>query len=73
MPKRRRLAESLFVIAPIRSELGRAMLRDMVDLYQQDTKVASRLGWEPEKCYCVAERRRKIDRVVACSLTAHET
>ena len=67
MPQRRRLAEGLFAIAPISSEQGRAALRDIIDLYQQETEVASRPGLEPEKYCCAAERRRKIDRFVALS------
>ena len=67
MPQRRRLAEGLVAVASIRSEIGRAVLRDMVDLYQQETEVASRPGLEPEKCCCAAERHRKIDRLVVAS------
>lgn len=55
MPQRRRLAEDLFAIAPIRSEKGRAVFRDIIDFYQQDTEVAFRPGLEPEKCRCTAK------------------
>jgi hypothetical protein len=34
MPQRRSLAEDLFASAPIRSETGRAVLLNMIDLYQ---------------------------------------
>lgn len=71
MPQRRRLGGDLFTIAPIRSETGRAVLRDMIDLYQQDTEVAFRPGLEPEKCCCAVERRRQIDMFVNSS-TFHE-
>ena len=64
MPQRRRLAEDLFTIAPVRSEKGRAVLRDMIDLYQQDNEVAFRPGLEPEKCSCAAEPRRRINMFV---------
>jgi hypothetical protein len=64
MPQRRRLAEDLFAIAPIRSEKGGAVLYDMIDLYQQDTEVDSRPGLGPEKCFCAVERSRKTDRFV---------
>lgn len=70
MPQRHRLAEDIFAIAPIRSEKGRAVLRDMIDLYSQDTEVAYRPGLEPEKCRCAAVRSRQIDRFVT-SLTFH--
>jgi hypothetical protein len=36
MPERDRLASSLFTVAPIRSDEGRAVLRDIISLYQQD-------------------------------------
>lgn len=64
MPQRRGLAKDLFAIAPIRSETGRAILRDMINLYRQDTEVAFRPDLEPEKCSCAAKRRLKIDMFV---------
>lgn len=64
MSPRRRLADDLFAVAPIRSQKGRAVLHDMVELYQQETEVASRPGLEPKKCCCASERNRKIDRCV---------
>ena len=54
MPQRCRLADNLFAVAPIRSPEGRAVLRDMVELYQQETEVACRPGLEPEKCSCAS-------------------
>lgn len=71
MPERHRLAEGLFAIAPIRSEKGRAVLRDMIELYKQDTEVACRPGLEPEKCCCAVERRLQLDMFVP-SPTFHE-
>ncbi|KAL8735401.1 MAG: hypothetical protein Q9166_000946 [cf. Caloplaca sp. 2 TL-2023] len=50
IPQRRRLADDLFAVTPTRSEEGRAVFRDMVELYQQETGVACRPGLEPEKC-----------------------
>ena len=52
MPERDRLASSLFLVAPIRSDEGRAVLRDMIALCQQETEVAFCPGLEPEKCSC---------------------
>ncbi|KAH6675172.1 hypothetical protein B0J14DRAFT_616909 [Halenospora varia] len=50
MLERDRLASSLFTVASIRSEEGRAVL------------LAVRLGLEPEKCLCLpTESKRKID------------
>jgi hypothetical protein len=71
MPQRRRLAENIFAIASIRSAEGHAVLRDMVNLYQQDTEIAFRPGLEPEKCCCAIERRRQTDMFVN-SPTFHE-
>ena len=64
MPERDRLASSLFTVASIRSDEGRAVLHDMIELCRQDTEVAFRPGLEPEKCHCSEERNRKIDRLV---------
>jgi hypothetical protein len=64
MPERDRLASNLFLIAPIRSDEDRAVLRDTVGLYRQETEVAFRPGLEPEKCRCPAVRKRKVDRPV---------
>ncbi|KAI0927770.1 hypothetical protein AcW2_003973 [Taiwanofungus camphoratus] len=46
------LAELMFTIAPIRSEAGRAILEDLIALYQSKVKVKHRPGLEPEKCHC---------------------
>jgi hypothetical protein len=65
MPERDRLANNMFVIAPIRSDMGRAVLRDLITLYQQDTEVACRPGLEPERCFCpMTDRKRKMHRLV---------
>ena len=52
MPERDRLASNLFLVAPIRSQEGRSVLRDMIDLCQQDAEVPFRRGLEPERCSC---------------------
>ena len=62
MPQRRRLADDFFAVAPLRSPKGRAVLQNMIELYQQEMEVAFRPGLEPEKCCCASERNRKIDR-----------
>jgi len=65
MPERDRLANNMFVVAPFRSDIGRAVLRDLITLYQQDTEVAYRPGLEPERCFCpMTDRKRKIQRLV---------
>jgi hypothetical protein len=55
MPARHRLAVGLFVIASLRSEEGRAVLRDMITLCQQKAEVEFRPGLESAKhvhsCY----------------------
>ena len=63
MPERDRLASSLFRVAPIRSEEGRKVLRDIIALYQQQTEVAYCPGLEPDKCSCpVIDDKQKLDR-----------
>ncbi|KAH9841009.1 uncharacterized protein C8Q71DRAFT_701269 [Rhodofomes roseus] len=52
MPIRDRLSESMFTVAPIRSEVGRAVLEDLIALYQSKVEVQHRPGLEPEKCHC---------------------
>ena len=65
MPERDRLASGLFIVAPIRSDEGRAMLRDMIELCRQDHEVAFRPDLEPEKCRCpTTDSKRIIDRFV---------
>jgi len=51
-PVRHRLAEGLFAVAPLRNEMGRATLRDLITLYKSDFEVEHRLGLEPERCRC---------------------
>ncbi|KAK3169331.1 hypothetical protein OEA41_008714 [Lepraria neglecta] len=65
MPERDRLASSLFLVAPIRSDEGRSVLRDMIALCQQDAEVPFRPGLEPEKCTCLmADHKLESDRFV---------
>lgn len=65
MSVRRRLTSDLFDAVSIRSNRGRAVLNNMIELYRQEIEVAFCPSLEPEKCYCAAERNRKIDRFVA--------
>ena len=65
MPERDRLASNLFLVAPIRSNEGRSVLRDIIALCQQDAEVPFRPGLEPEKCtYLMADHKLKLDRCV---------
>lgn len=65
MPERDRLASNLFLVAPIRSNKGRLVLRDMITLCRQDTEVPFRPGLEPEKYSClIAEYKLELDRFV---------
>ena len=41
MPERDRLASNLFLVAPIRSDEGRSILRDMIALSRQEAEVPS--------------------------------
>jgi len=69
MPERDRLASNLFLVAPIRSNEGRSVLRDMITLCRQDTEVPFRPGLEPEKCSClIAEYKLELDRFVTSPL-----
>ena len=53
------------LVAPIRTEMDRPVLRDMVALYQQDTEVPFRPGLEPERCICLmADHKLEFDRFV---------
>ncbi|KAG8980963.1 hypothetical protein FRB93_008844 [Tulasnella sp. JGI-2019a] len=63
MGPRDRLANGLFLTAPIRSEAGRAVLHDLIALYTQTSEVEVRPGLEPEKCCCSSEQRWKSRQV----------
>ncbi|EWZ28427.1 hypothetical protein FOZG_17912 [Fusarium oxysporum Fo47] len=52
MLERDRLAQNLFEIDTLRSPIGLAVLRDMLDLYQKSSNVEYRPGLEPDKCPC---------------------
>jgi hypothetical protein len=63
MPVRDRPASSMFIEATIRSDVGKAVLQDLIELYSQDEEVASRPGLELDKCHCPKTGfTRKIDR-----------
>ena len=69
MPERDRLASKLFLVAPIRSDEGRSVLRDMITLCRQDAEVPFRPGLELEKCSCLNPNRKlDLDRFVVSSL-----
>lgn len=55
VPSRDRLAENYFITAPLRSEVGRSVLCDLITLCQQAVEVISRPGLEPTKCVCLAD------------------
>jgi hypothetical protein len=42
IPARQRLSESLFTVATIRSNAGRAVLKDLIELYQSEFEVEAR-------------------------------
>jgi hypothetical protein len=52
MPKRDRLASNLFKVAPLRSSVGLAVLRDMMALYRKGLEVDYRPGLKSNKCDC---------------------
>ncbi|KAF1964847.1 hypothetical protein BU23DRAFT_630332, partial [Bimuria novae-zelandiae CBS 107.79] len=63
MPVRDRLASSMFIEATIRSDVGKAVLQDLIELYLQEEEVAFRPGLELDKCHCPKTGfTRKIDR-----------
>ena len=65
MPERDRLASNLFLVALIRSNKGRAVLRDIIALCQQDTELPFRPGLEPERYSCLmADYKLDLDRFV---------
>ena len=62
------LSKRLLLTAPIRSEVGRAVLSDLVALYKQKSEIESRPGLEPWRCCCVEEKRTSPRSVVSsCS------
>ncbi|KUL85000.1 hypothetical protein ZTR_07766 [Talaromyces verruculosus] len=58
MPERQRLAESIFQVATLRSDLGRQVLKDMITLCKQKHEIEKRPGLELDKCHC-AESKKK--------------
>ncbi|KAF8652167.1 hypothetical protein AX16_004524 [Volvariella volvacea WC 439] len=60
MGPRDRLADNLLVTAPIRSDVGRAVLDDLISLYKQTSEIEVRAGLEPEKCRCVHGCKRVL-------------
>lgn len=65
MSEHDRLASNIVLIAPIRGDEGRSVLRDMIALCRQDAEVPFRLGLEPERCSCLmADHKLDLDRFV---------
>ncbi|KAL2041983.1 hypothetical protein N7G274_005171 [Stereocaulon virgatum] len=72
MPERDRLASNLFLVAPIRSNEGRSVLRDMIALCRQEAEVPFRPGLEPKKCTCLmADHKLELDRKPAAERWRH--
>jgi hypothetical protein len=64
MPERKRLATNTFLVASLRSPIGRSVLNDMAALYKQDAELSVRPGLEPEKCHCPTAGESQVDRYV---------
>ncbi len=65
MPERDQLASNLFLVAPIRSDEGRFVLRDMIALCRQEVEVPFRPSLEPKKCTCLmTDHKLELDRFV---------
>jgi hypothetical protein len=47
----------LFTVAPIRSKAGRAILKDLIELYRSEFEVEARPGLELENCHCAVPKR----------------
>jgi hypothetical protein len=60
MPVRQRLAESLFTVASIRSEAGRAVLEDLITLYRSEFEVEHRPGLRPKQCHCLDQKGVRV-------------
>ncbi|KAI0027715.1 hypothetical protein K488DRAFT_90536 [Vararia minispora EC-137] len=56
MPVRQRLSESLFTVATIRSKAGRAVLKDLIELYRSEFEVEARPGLELKNCHCATPK-----------------
>lgn len=54
MPERDRLASDPFQVGYLRSDIGVAVLRDLMALWQKSSEVEYRPGLGPEKCSCRA-------------------
>lgn len=52
MPERSFLADNLFRVAPLHSEIGREVLDNMIALYKQENEVGHCPGLELDKCSC---------------------
>jgi len=69
MPERDRLTSNLFLVAPIRSDEGRFVLRDIIALCRQDIEIPFCLGLESEKCSCLmTDHKLELDTFVISPL-----
>ncbi|KAI9776699.1 MAG: hypothetical protein M1839_009426 [Geoglossum umbratile] len=67
-PPRDRLASSLFLNIPLRSEGGRVSLRDLIALCKENPEVGYRPSLQPKMGHCpVAECGLRMDRFVSAS------
>jgi hypothetical protein len=57
IPVRQRLSESLFTVAAIQSKAGRAVLKDLIELYRSEFEVEARPGLELKNCHCAVPKR----------------
>ncbi|KAG6901097.1 hypothetical protein C0995_000798 [Termitomyces sp. Mi166 len=67
MGPRDRLAHNLLLTAPIRSDVGRAVLSDLITLYSQTSEVEARPGLEPERCCCASKIEKATKRYALSS------
>ena len=67
MPVHQRLADSLFTVATIHSDAGRAALEDLITLYRSEVEVEHRRGLEPEHCLC--QDQKEYVSTLSCRYT----
>lgn len=70
MLERDRLTSNLFLVALIRSDESRFVLRDIIALYRQEIEILFRSNLKLEKCTCLMiDHKLKLDRYVICLLS----
>ena len=57
MPVRQHLSEPLSTVATIWSKAGRAVLKDLIELYRSEFEVEARPGLELKNCHCTVPKR----------------